>query len=747
MDIVHKSEIRDDYAPILLFVLTLFLSASLMFILQPMFGKLLLPSLGGAASVWNTCMVFYQSVLFLGYLYAHILSNHFSRHQQFWIHGILLLLSLLILPIGITEISSPPTESNPTVWLLSILLVAIGLPFFILSTTSPLVQKWFSATRHQSSHDPYFLSIASNSGSLLALLSYPLIFEPNIGLTDQQQFWSAGFLILCALIAICMTLVRREKSNPPPRKVNTISNLTQRPRLSLKLKWLILSFVPSSLLISTTNYISTDIASVPLLWVIPLALYLISFIIVFSKYNTLSNKWMVIAQPWVITAFLIYFFSNEKLADFTLELALHLLVFFISIMVCHGELAIKRPSANYLTHYYLIMSFGGMLGGIFNNFIVPFIFDDLYEYPLLIIVALLLNPGNAEKRVYLQQNGVKIVLLTYIAFFATVLYFSHTHLADELVLGTIIIAAAANYFVFHKNIIYLALYSSVIASCASPLNTQSQQPIFKTRNFYGVMSIAENIHNLPGMSKETLHQLFSGSTEHGAQIIDKNHLCTPLSYYGKPGPVGQLFEAYDQTNNHWQIGIIGLGSGGMGAYAKNSQNWQFYELNPAVVDIATNPEFFSYLSNCVNNYDIHVGDARLSLEKQGHLKFNMLVVDAFTSDSIPTHLLTREAIELYLSRLHDNGLLVFHISNHYLSLKQVLSDHAENLGLVAAIQEFRPEQKNPLAYKSDWVVIARQSETLRPLLSQAQNWTTLQQRSASIQSWTDDFTSLASILK
>ncbi len=746
MDIAQKSETRHDFAPVLLFSLTLFMSACLMFILQPMFGKLLLPSLGGAASVWNTCMVFYQSILFLGYLYAHFLSNRFSIHRQFWVHGILFLLSLIFIPIGVAENIAPPTETDPTIWLLSVLVMAIGLPFFILSTTSPLLQKWFSTIGHRNSRDPYFLSIASNAGSLLALLSYPLIFEPNTGLTDQQQFWSVCFVILCALLAFCMSLSRQTNTANPVQTPH-YSKLSEQPNITLKIKWLILSFIPSSLLIGTTNFISTDIASVPLLWIIPLALYLISFIIVFSKYNNTFHKWMVTLQPWIVTPFLIYFFSNEKLADYTLELALHLLVFFISIMICHGELALKRPNASYLTHYYLIMSFGGMLGGIFNNFIVPFIFNDLYEYPLMIIAALLLNPYNKKERIYLQGNSAIIILFSYMLFFATLIYFNYQHLTNDLALGLIIIAIVANYFIFHKNIIYLALYSSIIASCTSPLHPQANHALSQTRNFYGVLSVTENIQTDPGTQNEIMHTLYSGSTEHGAQLMDSNRLCTPLSYYGIQGPIGQLFLAYHHLNDQWQIGIVGLGSGGLGAYAKNTQNWQFYELNPAVIDIATNPQYFSYLKSCVNSYDIHVGDARLSLEKQGSLHFDLLVIDAFTSDSIPTHLLTREAIELYFSRLNNNGLVAFHISNHYLELKQVLSDHAEKLGLSAVIQEFRPEHKLPLVHKSDWVIMARNSHALQPLLNpQNRNWQRLQLHS-SIQSWTDDFTSLASIWK
>ncbi len=740
MDLAQKRETKRDFAPIILLSLTLFLSASLMFTLQPMFGKALLPLLGGAASVWNTCMVFYQSLLFLGYLYAHLLCNRFCNQRQILIHGILLLFSLCFLPVTIAETGSPPTQGNPTLWLLVVLTISIGLPFFILSATSPLLQKWFSKLGHRTSNDPYFLSIASNTGSLMALLSYPFAFEPEFGLSNQQQFWSIGFLLLCSLIIMCMLFFKPQNNDVIQ---SDCPELNSNPEFMLKLKWLILSFVPSSLLLGVTNYISIDIASVPLLWVIPLALYLLSFIIVFSRFSGKIHKGMLIAQPWLITPFLIYFFSHQKLAFFSLELSLHLMVFFISIMLCHGELAKNRPQAKYLTNYYLIMSFGGMLGGIFNNFITPFIFDSFYEYPLMIIIALLLNPTNRSQRFYLHKNWFKAVATIYILLFLTIFYFNYQQFSNALVLGLIIVAVVANFFVFHKNLVYLALYSSVIVACAIPSSQKNSETLHQSRNFYGVLTIKQNTHSDIG----TLHELYSGSTDHGAQIINDQSQCTPIGYYSPIGPLGQLFNQYDPINQNWQVGIIGLGTGELAAYAKDSQFWRFFELNPAVVDIAKNPNYFTYLSNCIKNYDIEIGDARLALKHQPQQSFDLLVVDAFTSDSIPTHLLTREALELYFSKLTDNGLLAMHISNRHLELKRVLADHANKLGLTLVIQEFSPRQKSPLAHKSDWAVFARDSKNLKLLLAdQSTNWQTLSHY-AEAQSWTDDFTSIIKIWK
>lgn len=744
MDIALKSEARRDFAPIFLFASTLFLSASLMFVLQPMFGKVLLPLLGGAASVWNTCMVFYQSILFLGYLYAHMLSSRFSPHRQLLIHGALLLLTLCLLPIGIPENSTPPTEGNPTLWLLVILLISIGMPFFILSTTSPLLQKWFSKIGHKTSDDPYYLSIASNSGSLIALLSYPFLFEPQFSLSNQQQWWSIGFLLLCGFISFCMAMFRHYG-----KKEAVAANFTPSsvPDIHLQLKWLLLSLIPSSLLLGTTNYISIDIASMPLLWVIPLAIYLISFIIVFSKYAGSVHRVMVIAQHLLVIPFLVYFFSGQKLASFGIEQALHLLVFFVSIMVCHGELARQRPSAQYLTQYYLIMSFGGMLGGMFNNFIAPFIFDTLIEYHLMIVAALLLNPSNSSPRFYLQNNRFHLIFYGYLLFFGSIFYFNYRQFADGMLLGLLAIIVVANFLFFHKNLLYLVLYSGVIVSCTLPTAiSQKNEVIFQGRNFYGVLTIKKGQINAAG-SRESIHWIYSGSTEHGAQLKESNLQCTPVSYYGKKGPIGQLFQTYEPYNDDWQVGIVGLGSGALGGYAKDGQKWIFYEINPAIVEIASNPDYFDYLAQCVAHYNIEIGDARLVLERQKSHSLDLLVIDAFTSDSIPMHLLTREAVELNLSNLSAKGLLAFHVSNRHLSLKKVLADHAEKLGLTALIQEFRPKDKSPYVHKSDWVVLAKNRASLEPLLTEgAGKWKDLSSKEH-IQSWTDDFTSLLSVWK
>jgi len=753
MDIIQHSATKREISPVFLFALTLFSSASLMFVLQPMFGKALLPLLGGSASVWNTCMVFYQSILFFGYLYAHLLSTHLSYHKQFFIHGALIIISLSFLPISIAESSAPPTVGNPSAWLLSILFFSIGLPFFILSTTSPLLQKWFSGLGHQTSHDPYYLSMASNSGSLIALLSYPFLLEPEFGLTQLQQLWSTGFLFLAVLIAVCMIMQLKPQALPPKIQPNKLKEsnifLVDKPGLRLQLHWILLSFIPSSLLLGTTNYISIDIATVPLLWVIPLAIYLLSFILVFSKYSTAIHKKIVLIQPWVCMPFLIYYFSEQKLSHFSVELVLHFLVFFISIMVCHGELAKRRPPTQFLTQYYLIMSLGGMLGGIFNSFIAPLIFSSIYEYPLAIIFALLLNPSHRENNVYLKAYLGKFIFCTYLFTFMTILYFNFNQFSNIVLLGfSILVVGFVNYFLFHKYPVFFPLFGLLIVSCVAPEKQQRGQLLHQSRNFYGVLTVKHQTGNYMGNPNETLHELYSGTTQHGAQLFsDYNLHCRPNGYYSQKGPLGDIFTTYNLLNNDWHIGVVGLGVGEMVGYAKASQSWTFFELDPNVVEIATNPNYFTFLTECIDHYKVQLGDARITLEKQ-HQSFDLLVIDAFTSDAIPTHLLTKEAIELYLSRLNRNGLLVFHISNRYLAINKVLSDHAEKLGLSLLIKEFRPKQKTPLLSNSDWVILARNPAQLEPMLTTnwRGDWHKLPHY-PNVRSWTDDFTSIMTVWK
>ena len=741
----HPSEAKTDRSItlIVLFAGTLFISASLMFVLQPLFGKLLLPLLGGSPAVWNTCMVFYQSILFLGYLYAHTISTRFNQHRQIQIHAAVILISFLALPVALPENTAPPTESNPTFWLLWTLFLAIGLPYFVVSTTAPLVQKWFANIGHHTSHDPYYLYAASNTGSLIALLSYPFLLEPSIGLANQKIYWSIGYLILSMLIAGCAFVLWKTRGN-------TVSAQQSAPKESIsryrKLHWLALAFVPSSLLLGLTNFISTDIASVPLLWIIPLTLYLLSFVIVFSKWNDKIHPVMVKLQPIVLLPFIAYAFINPADLPYWAYLILHLLAFFFAVMVCHGELAKDRPHTQYLTNFYLIMSFAGMLGGMFNTFAAPFIFNGIYEYPIMIVAALLLRPWPADS--FKKGLLLQIIAPALLIIIGFILYASINNLLQyfDVLVISLIALTLLTYLLRTKPVAY-ALTTGAIIFLSLGLHGLSSHTLYQGRTFFGVLAVRESVLTDERNQPEKYHELFHGTTKHGAERLAANLAKIPLTYYSRPGPMGQLFKAFDDTDQNWTIGIVGLGAGALVCYAKEQQDWTLYEIDPLVIDIASNPDYFSYLKLCSHNTTMRVGDARLSLEKEPDQKFDLLVMDAFSSDSVPTHLLTQEALELYFKKLKPNGILAFHITNRHLLLKKVLSIHSENLHVPALIQEFKPQQNLPLVVATDWVVMAKNQQTLAPLsLSRLGNWQKMPLY-FDMKPWTDDFTNIVSIWK
>jgi hypothetical protein len=728
---------------IFLFAGTLFISATLMFVLQPMFGKILLPFLGGSPAVWNTCMVFYQTILFLGYLYAHYLSSIFNPHRQILIHAVVIAISIIALPLALPENTIPPTESNPTLWLIWTLFIAVGLPFFVVSTTSPLLQKWFAGVGHHTSEDPYYLYVASNAGSMIALLSYPFLLEPNIGLLEQKNFWSFGYGFLCLLIVACAIILWRSQQTNLTDNSPAIDD-PEELSLTTKLHWLVLAFVPSSLLLGLTNFISTDIASVPLLWIIPLTLYLLTFILVFSKWADKIHPAMVSLQPIVLLPFIAYSFVDPAALPYWLNLILHLIAFFLAVMVCHGELAKNRPHTKYLTTFYLIMSFAGMLGGMFNTFVAPFIFNAVYEYPIMIVAALLLRPGMLSQKPGLQALFPIILLCLGLS-----VYLLTDNLSQSLIYSATnaLILLAGVCYAFRSRPISLALLSGVILFFTLGIQNLISNTLYQERSFFGVFSVRESVLLDEDNNPEKYHELFHGTTKHGAQRLAAHRQTTPLTYYSRPGPMGQLFSVYDNQNQNWEIGAVGLGAGALVCYAKKQQDSTLYEIDPLVIDIANNPKYFTYLQRCSINTTMKVGDARLSLANENNQKFDLLIMDTFSSDSVPTHLLTREAIELYFTKLKPNGILAFHITNRHLALKKVIADHVSHLKLSALIQEFKPQKEIPLVIATDWVVMSKKAEILSPLRqSRLGNWQKLPLYFG-MKPWTDDFTNIIGIWK
>lgn len=731
---------------IMLFASTLFSSALLMFVLQPLFGKLLLPLLGGTPAVWNSCMVFYQSILFLGYLYAHLLGTRLKPNHQIIVHLAVISLSFLALPVSLPENLIPPTEGNPTPWLFSTLALAIGLPFFVLSTTAPLIQKWFAHVGHHNSHDPYFLYAASNTGSLVSLLSYPFLIEPNWGLNAQQSDWTLGYVGLCLLIAACGFALWKNYQSIENENAPISASIASPLSWKTKFYWGALAFVPSSLLLGLTNFISTDIASVPLLWIIPLTVYLFSFVVVFSRWNDKSHAWFVRLQPVFLIPFVAYAFINPADLPYWMYLFFHVIAFFFAIMVCHGELAAQRPHSQHLTTYYLIMSFAGMLGGMFNTFVAPFVFNGIYEYPLMIIAALLLRPS--LKKLSFKETSLQLIDPILLLIIGAGIYFSVSNLTDYFdgVVISLCVLTIGVYFLRQRVVAYAGLMG-VIISAAMSLHHAESHTLMQERTFFGVMAVRESVLTDEKGQPETYHELFHGTTKHGAQRLIPTESKTPLTYYSRPSPMGQLFKTFDAQNANWNIGVVGLGAGALACYAKTSQRWTLYEIDPLVVDIAKNPAYFSYLSQCAPNAASEIGDARLSIQNKPDGTFDLLMMDAFSSDAVPTHLLTREAIDLYFKKLKPNGILAFHITNRHLLLKKVVSIHAEQMKLAALIQEFKPQTVAPLIVATDWVVLAKNPETLKPLqASQIGSWQKMPLY-FDMPAWTDDFTNIVSIWK
>jgi hypothetical protein len=511
------------------------------------------------------------------------------------------------------------------------------------------------------------------------------------------------------------------------------------------LHWLALAFVPSSLLLGLTQFISTDIASVPLLWIVPLTIYLLSFILVFSKWAERIHPLMLMAQPGLLLVFIAYSFINPAVLPYWLDLILHSLAFFLAIMVCHGELAKRRPHTRHLTQFYLIMSFGGMLGGLFNTFVAPFVFNAVYEYPLMIVSALLLRPGLFNVKWYLNLLFPLLVLVSGMAIYLSL---STANLFEYMdIIGGALILLAGLTFAVRQSSVALGLLTGVILLFTLGLHSLASNTLYQKRSFFGVLSVRETVIADENQQPEKVHELYHGTTKHGAERLTAANLLTPLTYYSRPGPIGQLFAEFDNDNQQWKVGSVGLGAGALACYSKAGQLWRFYEIDPLVVEVAENPNWFHYLNRCNKPGNMVIGDARLSLTHEDDHSFDLLIMDAFSSDAVPIHLLTREALELYLSKLKDDGMLAFHISNRHLDLKQVLAEHVNALHLAGLLQEFKPATEQPLVVATDWVVISKQPERLLRLQqSRLGHWQKLP-LTFGLKPWTDDFSNIIGIWK
>jgi hypothetical protein len=728
--------------------ITLFINAALLFIIEPMVVKMILPYLGGSPAVWNTSLVFYQACLLAGYAYAHFGSAWLGTRRHALVHLNLLLAGLLLLPIVLPLRWLGAPSENPVNLVLGVLAVSIGFPFLVLSAGSPLLQKWFAQCHHSTARDPYFLYAASNAGSLAGLLAYPFLLEPRLPLSQQNHFWFIGYLVLLALVALCVLYFLRpltgqfnEKSKPLDGE-NPPASQTADLTLARRLRWILWGFVPSSLLLGVTTYVTTDIGSAPFLWVLPLAAYLLSFILAFARSSWMTHPMLLRVQSLCLVGIAVTVFLHATEPDEIL-LPLHLIGFFITALVCHGRLAQDRPSATYLTDYFLWLSVGGVLGGVFNALIAPSVFKNVIEYPLVIAVAGLIRPQdgaqNESKRNrqfdWLLPPAViaLIVLITLALKQMQILPPANDRLLICGLSGLFLLAVALRPARFGMGLVLLVLVSLWYPSPFGKV-------LYTGRSFFGAYRAATDTEGKRNV-------LFQGTTVHGAQSIDRQTKLMPSAYYHRTSPAGQVLLANASKFGSGRIAIVGLGTGALACYGTANQNFTFYEIDPLVEKIARDDRLFTYLRDCLPRIDVVIGDARISLAKTPNQLYDLFVLDAFSSDVIPVHLLTRQAVELYLQKITPTGALLFHVSNRYMDLAPVLDRLAAELNLAAFIQnDFKISAKEHAEGKSPsrWILMARDQSAAAPYLTDGR-WRQLNGQLGG-DLWTDDYSDLLKVI-
>ncbi|MCG3122177.1 MAG: hypothetical protein GIKADHBN_00557 [Phycisphaerales bacterium] len=777
---------------LLLYAVTIFLSAALLFLVQPLAAKLVLPLLGGTPAVWTTCMLFFQALLLGGYLYGHLVDRYLKPRQQVLVHVLVMAAAAASLPLGLPDRAGTlaglewnlPTELMLSVWLLVVLGMAVGPPFFVVSTTGPLMQRWFSRTGHTHAKDPYFLYAASNAGSMLGLAAYPFAVEPMMGLKVQGVAWSWAYGVFVVLATACgVAMARRARPEESAAGASPKAEPAAAIRLSWKrmLRWLLLAAVPSSLMLGVTQQISTDVASVPLLWIIPLGLYLLTFIIVFSPRVKLPFGllgWLVaLLVPAVIATMAI-----GVMTPIMGLIALHFGLFFIASLLCHGLLAADRPPPEHLTTYFLIMAGGGMVGGAFNSLVAPTLFNDIYEYPIALVAVLLLRrpprEGAAPKAKARGERlawSIPALILVFLVGMA-LMYEVKDRTADSFIehvrdfgawvrVGLPLVIAA---IVISRPLVFAASIGVIAASMYFVQPTGLSALIYKERSFFGVIRVLAQYNG-------AVHLLSHGTTVHGAQIfLDEGLRLMPTTYYHPSGPVGQLFDAMGSDERLKNVAVVGLGTGSIAAYAQPNEKFTFYDIDRSVIGIATGqttvrkrvPQaggdaagqadrieevpLFTYLKDAVGNLRVILADGRQGLAANAEDgEYGLIIIDAFSSDAIPVHMLTVEAFEGYFQKLSSDGLLMVHVSNRHFDLTPVVARIAQQLGMSCLLNNdmvVTDQQRRVGKRESRWIIISRGGDAVAPLLSSPNtNWKGIQlHRPFSL--WTDDYSNVLEVL-
>jgi hypothetical protein len=730
-----------------LYPATTFLSAALLFTLQPLFAKLLTPLMGGSPAVWNTALVFYQAALLAGYFYAHILATRLKPRTQLLVHAGVLIFGLIFLPIKVSGLVGAPNVGNPVGWTLAALALSLGGPIIAISATAPLIQSW--RARLGDAVDPYRLYAASNLGSFIALAAFPFLIEPLIGAKAQAVVWTFGYVILA--IALVIAIYAVPKDSQAPREIAQ-AQTTWLDRA----KWIFFAAPPSALLVAVTTHLSTDVASVPLIWIPPLALFLLTFIIAFSA---LGDKLAELASPLkFMVVFLLAAVMGARMDQDMPGLAIHLGAFFLIVLCCHLELAARRPEPARLTEFYLWMSLGGVLGGAAAALLAPTALDTTLEYQIALAAALAVG---AWARADLKWALPAVALAIVAALLYRNLYEVGTWLETNVPVGP---KTATTETPFWFGVLGVwrpefaaAIFCSVLALAAimaqrsalivaaigglalilPQLDTESDSIKFRERSFFGVLEIEDS-----GEAPDGWRFLSHGTTLHGVMSLNPSRNREPMSYYWRETPIGVLYsEATSAKPTDLHAGVIGMGMGSTTCYAQPGQNWKIFEIDDDVIKAAMNPDLVGFINRCAPQIEVIRGDARLKMKEQPNDWFDILLVDAFSSDAIPTHMITKEAISLFMSKMAPDGVLIVHISNRYLDLGQIVSDAANDLGYAVMEGNRDGEASNPNADTGvRAVIIAKTPARLERYRGQAM-WTMIG-KSPKSQPWTDDHTDI-----
>ena len=717
-----------------LFAATIVVGSFLLFLVQPMVARMALPRLGGAPNVWNSAMLVYQALLLGGYAYAHVISR-LTVTRQAAIHLVLLLAAALTLPISLPALA-PPAAGREALWVPWLFLLAIGPLFFVVSAQAPLMQRWFAASPRAG--DPYPLYAASNLGSFAGLLAYPLLAEPLLPLRAQSGGWAIGYGLLIALVVLA-ALVRRGSSVVVSRDDAPAASALGWRRL---LTWLALSAVPSGLMLSTTTHLTTDIFAMPLLWVIPLGLYLLSFSIAFAAGRGLAGILATLAPIVLLADGAIAMLAVERPG--LLAVGASLVLLFVVAVALHSRLYDTRPEPARLTQFYLVVSAGGALGGAFTALVAPLLFDWTWEHPMLMVAAAALLPLGAWqgglRQVFAddRMHRIALVVLLFVVFAGGMVLRRDTQFALQwsgIHLAGFVLLVAAGMLLAARRWSYVGACAALLATLGGLQQWQTTMEGARSRSYFGIYTMRD----LPSGDRQLMH----GTTLHGVQRHRRGAEQAPTTYYGPSSGAGLALSSAERLfGDHARIGIVGLGVGTLACYRRPGQRWTFFEIDPEVLAYSRR-HHFTFLDRCAPDAPVVIGDARLNLAELPRGSLDILVVDAFSSDAIPLHLLTREAYAVYFRALAPDGFLLVHISNRFVDLEPVLATLAREIGASAAMR-LDQQRLGGVLSSSDWVAFARDPQRLRELTS-GRAWRPLEPGRATV--WSDDYASIVPYLR